>query len=422
MLQTVKSVASLLLGYGLLLMANGLFSTLLGVRTTLESFSTEVIGIIMGSYFLGLLLGARYAVGAVVAVGHIRAFAAFASLISVTALVHVLVVAPLPWIAMRVVAGFCMAGMVMVTESWLNERASNRTRGQILSLYMITNYAAAGAGQFLLPLADPAEFHLFSITSILFSLALVPVLMSRAQAPAPVALQPMNLRELFRLAPLGVVGAFGAGLVSATFYGLGPVFTRDIGLPVAGTSLFMGCTILGGLLLQWPAGWLSDRIDRRWVLVGIAAATAAGAVAIVAAAEHRGPVLYAAAALYGSFSFTLYSLSAAIANDLAPLARLMQTAAGLLVSYGLGAVLGPVLGAAFMGRVGPNGVFLFNAGVAACLAGYAAYRIRVRREGARKRRFIPIPSTQYSSDELYSSARDSMDRDLARLIGGYRRR
>ncbi len=425
MLPTLKSIVSLLLSYGLLLMANGLFSTLLGIRTNIEGFSPETTGFIMAAYFLGLFIGARYAVWVVARVGHIRSFAAFASIMSVSALAHALVIDPFAWMLMRSISGFCMAGMIMVTESWLNERATNTTRGRVLSVYMITNYTAAGLAQLLLNISDPAKFHLFSLASILFSMALVPVLMTRAVAPQPVAIERMPLRELYRISPLGMLGALCAGLINATFYGLAPVFTREIGLQLTGTSLFMATVILAGLLLQWPMGWLSDRIDRRWILTGITLMTSVACILIVVASKGGDlRLLYACGILYGSLSFTIYSLSAAHANDFAGSERLIQVAGGLLVTYGIGAILGPIAGAAAMGRIGPTGLFWFSAGVTALLGLFSLWRMSKR--AAKKRwekiRFIPIPGSQYTSDELYRAARDQRDRDLADMIGGYPRR
>jgi len=281
MLVTVRSVFSLLLSYGLLLLANGMFGTLLGVRSQIEGFSTQIVGLIMAAYFLGLLQGALRAGMIVSAVGHIRAFAAFASVMSVTALMHVIVVDQIVWCVLRFVSGFCMAGMILVTESWLNARCTKRTRGQVMALYMTTNYFAAGCGQFLLTIADPARFQLFSVASIIFSLALVPVLLTQAAAPKPPQRDPLNLRELWRTSPLGLMGSFCAGMVNASFYSLAPVFALGLGLDVSGISRFMASVIFGGLLLQYPVGRLSDRIDRRVVLSMVTLATAAACVAIV---------------------------------------------------------------------------------------------------------------------------------------------
>lgn len=420
MLSTLKSVASLLLSYGLLLVANGLYATLLGVRATIEGFSTEVVGLIMACYFAGLLLGGLYAVRVVASVGHIRAFAAFASIMSTSALVHALWVDPVAWGVLRLLAGFCMAGMIMVTESWLNERAPNQMRGQVLAFYMITNYFSAGCGQFLLPLADPAKFHLFSVASIVFSLALVPVLLTRAQAPKPTSPTRMKLRALCAISPLGIAGVFCGALINAAFYAMGPVFARGTGLASDQISMFMASAIMGGLVLQWPLGRLSDRIDRRWVLIGATLMTSMACLAIVWFAVrgyHWG--LFLSAMVYGSFAFTVYSLSAAHINDFAESDKVVQVASGLLIIYGVGASLSPISAAFVMGQLGPKGLFLYSAVISGGLGLFALYRMH-RRAAKRKEERVPfvvVPAAQFTSEKLYTSARDQMDRDLTRVGG-----
>jgi len=423
MLVTVRSVFSLLLSYGLLLFANGMFGTLLGVRSQIEGFSTQIVGLIMAAYFLGLLQGALRAGMIVSAVGHIRAFAAFASVMSVTALMHVIVVDQIVWCVLRFVSGFCMAGMILVTESWLNARCTKRTRGQVMALYMITNYFAAGCGQFLLTIADPALFQLFSVASIIFSLALVPVLLTQATAPKPPQRDPLNLRELWRTSPLGLMGSFCAGMVNASFYSLAPVFALGLGLDVSGISRFMASVIFGGLLLQYPVGRLSDRIDRRVVLSMVTLATAAACVAIVLVFEWNPKWIYVPAVIYGGLSFTVYSLCAAHANDFAPVDKLVQTASGLLTAYGFGAFLGPIVAAVFMGWIGPEGLFVMSAIVSAFLGSFAVYRMRRRAVPDKEDRSptISMPGGQFTSGQLYSSMRNAMDRDLASMSGARRR-
>jgi len=422
MLVTIRSVFSLLLSYGLLLLANGFFGTLLGVRSKIEGFETEVVGLIMAAYFLGLLQGALRAVNVVAAVGHIRAFAAFASMMSVAALLHVIVVEPVVWCVLRFVSGFCMAGMVLVTESWLNARSTNRTRGQVMALYMVTNYFAAGCGQFLLTVADPARFQLFSVASIIFSLALVPVLLTRASAPNPPRRDPLRLRELWRTSPLGLLGAFCAGLVNASFFSLAPLFALGLDFTIRETSTFMASVIFGGLLLQYPVGHLSDRIDRRTVLAMIALATAAACAGIVAVTRWNPAWIYLAGPIYGGLSFTVYSLCAAHANDFAPHDKLVQTSSGLLTAYGLGAFIGPIVAAGFMSRIGPEGLFVMSAMVSVFLGGFAIYRMRRRAapgEGERSP-IITLPGGQFTSGQMYTDMRNAMDRDLARMSGSRR--
>ena len=405
MYKTLLTLTSILLSYGLLLLANGLFATLLGVRTQVEGFSANLTGFVVAAYFSGLLLGGLFAGRVVIRVGHIRSFAAFASLMSASALMHPLFVDGYAWMLFRLVAGFCMAGMIMVAESWLNESASNQTRGKILSIYMITNYFAAGCGNFLLTIGDPSEFQLFSLASIIFSLSLVPVLLTRARAPAPSQSKSMHVWELYHIAPLGVVGVFCCGLVNSSINGLGSVFATNIGFDSQQLATFMAVMVMSGLLLQWPVGQLSDRIGRGPLLVYIPLVVA-GAAAWQIYADGFLPILLGAGFL-GAFVFTLYSLSAATANDRVTSEQRVQVAGALLITYGAGAVIGPILAGQFMTMLGPRGLFFYIALVEVILCSFAIIT-RNRRVGSPELRkpFVAVPSTQAMSNQLYVSAHD----------------
>ena len=404
MWQSIRSVTSLLLSFGLLLVANGMFGTLLGLRSKHEGFSTEIVGFVMAAYFIGLLLGATYAVRVVAAVGHIRGFAAFASIMSVAVLAHVLWIDPIVWFFLRAVAGFCMAGMVMVVESWLNEKATNATRGQILSIYMMINYLGSGMGQFLITVADPAEFQLFAVASIVFSLALVPILLTRASGPRPSSPQRMKFRDLYGISPLGVIGSVCAGLVNSSINAMGPVFARDSGLSVFGVSTFMACVITGGVVLQFPIGRLSDYFDRRTILLIVTMAAPVAAMAIVWATGQAPIWLFVIGAVYGAFSFTVYPLCSAQINDMADPDKLVQISAGVLFAYGCGASVGPILAAQMMGRFGPEGMFISNAALVGILALFTAYRmIRRDRQTKPKAPFMPLGGVGVSSKQLYNA-------------------
>ncbi len=405
MFKTFGTLGSILLSYGLLLLANGLFATLLGVRTQVEGFSANLTGLVVAAYFSGLLLGGLYAANVVIRVGHIRSFAAFASLMSASALLHPLFVDGYAWMAFRLVSGFCMAGMIMVTESWLNETASNKTRGKILSIYMITNYFAAGCGNFLLTAGDPSDFELFSLASIIFSLSLVPVLLTRAKAPAPVHSERMHVWQLYRIAPLGVVGVFCCGLVNASINGLGSVFATNIGFDNQQLATFMAVMVMSGLILQWPVGLLSDRIGRGPLLVYIPLIVALAAVWQIYA-DGFMPVLVGAGFL-GAFVFTLYSLSAATANDRVGSGQRVQVAGAVLITYGAGAIIGPVIASQFMSLLGPQGLFFYIALIEIVLCGFSIFTRKQRVGSPDKRKpFVVVPSTQATSSQLYVSAHD----------------
>jgi MFS family permease len=308
------------------------------------------------------------------------------------------------WMVLRMVSGICMAGLIMVTESWLNERASNVNRGQVLSFYMITNYFAAGSGQLLLSVGDPSQFKLFSLASVLFSLALLPVLLTRAKAPVPMPAARMPLLTLYRLAPLGMIGVFCSGLLNASIHGLGPVYATNIGLSKEQLSLFMASLIMSGLILQWPMGRWSDRIGRGPLLVVIPIVVAIVAIAMTQVVNFLAIIGFGI--LLGSFLFTIYSLSAATSNDMADADQRVQLAGGLLITYGAGASLGPIIGGQFMGLLGPSGLFFYFALVSLLLALFAT--LKRRRDGSPDKRkpFVVVPASQATSNQLYLSVHD----------------
>jgi MFS family permease len=411
--KTLGTVVSLLLSYGLLLLANGLFSTLLGVRTQVEGFSPTLVGFIVAAYFSGLLLGGLFAGRVVTRVGHIRSFAAFASLMSVSALLFPIFVTPVAWMILRMLGGFCMAGMIIVTESWLNEAASNKTRGKILSFYMITNYFAAGCGQFLLTAGDPSQYHLFSLASILFSLALLPVLLTRAKAPVPVHSKRMHVWTLYRIAPLGVFGVFCCGLVNSSIHGLSPVYATNMGFSEAQLSTFMAAIIMSGLFLQWPIGHLSDRIGRGPLLVYIPVLVAMAAIGMVFAVEYA--LILIGAMVFGAFVFTLYSLAAATANDMVTANQRVQVAGALLITYGAGAVTGPIVASQFMGVLGPQGLFFYFALISLLLSTFAIFKRRRDGSPDKRKPFVAVPATQSTSSQLYLSAHDETPEHVTEL-------
>lgn len=283
---------AILLGFGILMLGDGLQGTLLAVRADLEGFSATLTGLVMSTFYLGFLLGSIMTPRITVRVGHIRVFAAFAALSSAAILVHALFVTLPVWIAMRLLSGFCFAGLYIVAESWLNDRASNETRGKLLSLYMVITYIGVGAGQLLLNLADPFDFELFILVSILISLAVVPLLLSAGSSPKFHDSVRISLLQLYRLTPLGLVSMFAVGMVTATFFALGPVYAQRIGLDIRDTSYFMSAAVVGTVLAQGPIGALSDRFDRRRVLTLVTILTAISAAVCIPAEQVSTVALF----------------------------------------------------------------------------------------------------------------------------------
>ena len=379
MIAAILSCWALLLGIALLMLGNGLQGTLLGLRASLEGFPTSTTGLVMTGYFAGYVLGSVVVPRMIQHVGHVRVFAALASTASVAVLLHSVFVLPVPWFAMRVVTGFCFAGLYLVTESWLNDIATNDNRGQLLSVYMVVVMGSMGLGQLLLNLGDPGAHQLFVLVSILVSVAVVPMLLSAGRAPEFSAPETISLRALYRASPLGIVGSFSTGIAQGSFFGMGAVFADQAGFDIAQVAWFMTAFSIGGMLLQWPVGRLSDALDRRKIILVTTALSAAGAFGAAAALSHSVNAFIAVTAFYGGISVPLYSLFIAHTNDHLEPRHRVAASGGLVMVGGLGAVLGPVLCGGLMSVLG-SGAFLSFLGLNHTLVtGYALWRM-TRRE------------------------------------------
>jgi MFS family permease len=381
-----RSVASLLISVGIMFLGQGLLNTLLGVNLAAMDLPSTISGLVMSGYFLGLLLGSVFAIHVIHRVGHIRAFAALASIFSAAALAHAFFTEPIFWGLLRVLAGFCMAGLLMCTESWLNEVSTRETRGTVLSMYMIATYLSQGAAQFLLGLGPTSGYVLFALVSILLSAALVPVALTKVPGPALPTPRRFGFRKLIEISPTGVVGCLSSGLALGAFYGVGPLFARNVGLDLSGTAAFLSAIILGGLILQWPIGWISDRFDRRPVIifVGLGMTAVSGALVALSLAEldlnTLGPTvaLLSLGAVFGALASTLYPLSAALANDWIDPQDMVPASGGLLLAYSIGAVIGPIVASVAMDLMGPGGLFALVIAVGLVVAVFTYIRMQVR--------------------------------------------
>ncbi len=392
---TIAPIAALLFSVALLLTGNGLQGTLLPVRAELEAFGTFNIGILGSSYFLGFGLGCVFAAQLVRSVGHIRTFTALTAIASASALAHAIVVDPIAWWPLRAVTGFCFAGLYVVIESWLNESATNQTRGRIMSIYTVINLTVVTVGQLMVTLYDPAAFPLFALVSILISMAAVPVAMTSAQAPPPPQVTLLRPRRMYRISPVGLLGSFSSGLALGPFWALAPVFAIGIGLEITGVAIFMSITVIAGAIGQWPLGWLSDRIDRRKVIVaacGIAAL--AGVLLAIMGAFYPSAVLIAAF-FFGMFAIPVYAISVAHTNDFVDPGAFVEASSTLLLAFAAGAVAGPLIAAAVMGPLGAPGLFVMTAVVHALLALFAIHRMRQRNTPSPQDRapFVAVPRT-----------------------------
>lgn len=407
MLPALRAVASLLIGAGILMLGNGLLGIVLPIRLNAAHLATEVTGLIMAGYYAGLVLGAIYGKNLIGRVGHIRAFAAFAAVAAAAALSHAMWFNPITWGLLRVIVGFCSAGLFAAIESWINERSSNELRGRVLSLYMGTTYLSLGASQLLVNLWDIQASELFMLPAILISLSLVPVVMTRVTAPDIGVERPLGMRALYAISPLAVIGAFGSGLSQGSIYGMGAVFADDIGLNVFQVSMFMGCAVFGGLVLQWPVGRLSDRFDRRTVLVWALAVLALSSLVLVAVVSigRDAPPIFAVLGiipLLAGMSSCIYPIAIAQAFDYVERDRMVGAASTLLLAYAVGATAGPLVASVLMSHIGPEGLFITVTAIAAILAGFALHRMRLRVAPPSETQtgFVAVPATSAIAGQL----------------------
>ena len=377
MFDVLRSSWALLLGMTLLMVGNGLQGSLLGVRAEEVGFSTFEISIVMSAYFVGFLGGSRMAPELIRRVGHVRVFAALASFISAVLILYPALPYLASWTLGRVVIGFCFSGVYVTAESWLNNSVTNDKRGQALSLYMIVQMLGIVAAQGLLNLPDASGFLLFVIPSVLVSISFAPILLSISPTPAFDTAKPMSLKEILTISPLGCVGMFLLGGVFAAQFGMAAVFGQLAGLTLPEIAVFVSAIYVGALVLQYPIGWMSDRMDRRVLIFGVSILGGAAAVVGVLMSSSFEMILIAGF-IIGGTSNPLYSLLIAYTNDFLEHDDMAAASGGLIFINGLGAIVGPVLTGWIMGVIGPQGFFLYIAFLMVGLAIYAAYRMTQR--------------------------------------------
>lgn len=379
MKQILAPVAALLISVSILLAGQGLQGTLLPVRASLEDFPTLAIGIMGAAYFLGFTLGCLRGGDLVRRVGHVRVFLAMTALASAAPLLHGLVLNPVAWGLLRALTGFCFAVLYIVIESWLNERSTNENRGFVFSVYVMITLTVLAAGQMMTLLYDPAGLELFLIASVLVSLGAIPVALSLSPSPEQPTSVELDMRRLFRISPAGTIGCLTVGLANGAFWSLAPVFTAGISDDTSLAAWFMTAAVAGGAIAQWPLGFISDRLGRRKVILG---AALFGVVIAAGAVMYGNDLGFWAVNLlgvgWGAVAFPLYAVSVAHTNDYAEPDDYVMVSSGLLLMYGLGAIIGPFVASMFMSSIGAVGLFSFTAIVHFVLCGYVIHRMLQR--------------------------------------------
>ncbi len=377
MIQVFSSVWALLLGIVFIMLGNGMHFTLIGLRGGIEGFSSTELAVVTSGYFVGFLSGARLSPGMIRRVGHVRVFAALGSFMSAALIALPLLTDPWAWTVLRIIVGFCMSGIYVAAESWLNDASTNETRGKVLSAYMIAQTLGIIGAQYLLTLGDAGTSALFIGASILVSISFAPILLTVTPVPAAEVARPMGLLELFRGAPLSTVGIFLLGGVYATQSGMGAVFGTSIGMSADQISLFVAMLFAGALVLQYPIGFLSDRMDRRKLIFG-AAAIGAGFCALGYGLEGAEGFLMLAAFFAGGVTTPLYALFLAYTNDFLSAEDMPAASGGLVFTFGVGAIAGPMVTGWAMEMHGPFAFWLVLGGTFGAIALYALYRMTQR--------------------------------------------
>ena len=388
MIKKIDSISSLLAATAILLLGSGLLGTVVALRAGMEAFSKGVIGLIMSGFFLGYVIGSYLCPRVIRNFGHIRSFSVFAAIGCACVLLHGLWIQPLVWLVMRVFTGICMLGMYLVIESWLNCLATDKTRGGLFAMYMSINLLALGGGQYLLLIYDPHSLKAFSLIALFFSLALVPIALTRMQQPPPVPTTRLGIGHLYATSPLAVFGTLLSGMVNGAFWGMGPLYALSVGFDEPGIALFMSGVIFGGALLQWPLGHLSDNFDRRIVIFGVSLMAGVAALTVFYMIDAHRMLGLLAAFVFGGCAFSIYALSMAHANDHNDAQHLLETNRGLLLLNGIGATIGPIVAGILMQWFAAHILMILFAGLMLLLAVLAVIR-----------RSIGVPlSTEQQSD------------------------
>ena len=374
----LRDATPLLLGIACLMAGNGLSSTLLGTRASLEGFRPSVIGVVLAGFYAGFAIGSLVAPSTIARVGHIRVFAGLASLGSAAILIHVIQPDPVSWFLLRMISGMCISALYVVTETWLNGVATNRTRGTLFAVYMTVVSGSLLGGQVLFTLTDPAGFTAFVVASVLLSLAVVPVSLATFSTPLVPDPQRMSTRDLISAAPLAPFGAALSGFVGSAVLGAGVVYAAEAGMDRAATGALIGAALLGGALLQIPLGRWSDRVDRRVVIVAASVSAAGAALAVAAVGPAHRLVIIALTLVAGGTTFPLYSLANAHLNDYLDDSSRVAAGSRMVLVNGMGAIGGPIVGAAAVGQIGPGALFVVIAVAYASVAAFALARILVR--------------------------------------------
>ncbi len=392
MFTVLRNTWALFFGFALICLGHGLQGTLIGVRSVIEGFSFVSAGVIIAGYYVGYLAGAILIPIFLRRVGHIRVFAALASLASIAILLHSIFLDPVSWFIIRIITGISLSGIYVIMESWLNDKSTNQTRGQLLGIYMIVTFVFVGLGQLLLNLSDPSKVDLFILVSILLSFALLPILLSKTDQPDITNPKYFSIKEFYILSPFGFVAALLTGLAHSTVFGYGAIYASSKGLSVLEVSIFMVIISSFGALSQWPIGFLSDKVDRRVILIAVTFIASGLSIFIVISSYISLTLFFIITALYASMCLPMFSLAVAHVNDFLKPNQIVSASSTFNILIGIGSILGPLFVSGTMTLIGPNGFFIYLFIIHGLLGLFGLYRMAKRTKPADiESQYTPLP-------------------------------
>ncbi|GIK98996.1 MAG: MFS transporter [Alphaproteobacteria bacterium] len=413
MIPVIRPVVPVLIGVAFIELALGALSPLVGVQLAARRVSPELIGLVTSAYFVGFLAGTLTGYKVIDRVGHIRAFSVFAVIASNAALLHLIFDSAYAWLLLRVFIGYGIAGQFVIVESWLNDKATSDNRGQVFAIYMVVAWGTSGVGPLALNLPDPDGSLLFALIALTMSAALVPMALTRVGNPEIAQRSHFGILQLYRISPLGVLACFASGLINTALYGLLAVYTEDVGYSERELSILLSVSVLGGLLVQYPVGYMSDRFGRRPLMLAIAFGGGIVAAAVAVWGDRSFAGLLAMTFVLASIVAPLYALGVGQTNDYIERKDFVAASSGLLFAWGVGAVAGPALAGLVMRPLGGPGLFVFLLGALVAVAGFVLFRIAVRPalSAEEQGNYVAVPVTQcsYGAPELDPRAAEAAE-------------
>ncbi len=399
-MRLLLSFIALFASVALLQLGAGALSPLDALSGISYGFTQTQVGLLGSSHFVGFFIGCWFAPRLIGFIGHIRTFTIFATFGAIGAVAHPLWIDPYTWGALRIMTGLCVAGCYTVIESWLQSSLTNRTRGRVMGAYRVVDIVASSMAQLMIGLLEPATYASYNILAILCCLCLLPVTLTRSSQPdVP---EPPRLRPIytFRVSPLGAAGVIVAGITTASFRMVGPLYAQEIGLAQKEIGYFLATVMLGGAIAQFPVGWVADKVDRRKVLIGLSILSLVVCSGIAMTSGHSPWVVFLGALLFGMVTFPIFSVSAAHTNDFADPMQLVGINASLILLYAVGAIASPLITSSLLGQFGPPALFLFIALAHALLLMFSFYRMKIRPAAVQRTSYTYIPRTTYIIGKL----------------------